>query len=323
MGLGRFRAGLGALALLALPACDVLPPIFVTPEPPAPEAPPPPSPAPVTSPKPSARSEALAASYRRLQERLLAQNLLRGDGGGADTPFTSDQLARDFIRIALFDEYSDDGDFSRPQARETQLRRWTRPIRMRVVHDPLTPTAEQQRDFTSVSTYAARLSRLTGVPITMVAEAAPANYHVLFLGEDTRKTYGDELRRLIPNIPDSTVRAFENLPQEQLCLVIGTFQPGSSRYQTAVALIRAEHPTLMRIACIHEELAQGMGLANDSPAARPSIFNDDEEFARLTRHDEFLLQMLYDPRLRPGMTAIEAAPIARTIALELTGDGSS
>ena len=44
-----------------------------------------------------------------------------------------------------------------------------------------------------------------------------------------------------------------------------------------------------------------MGLANDSPDARPSVFNDDEEFAFLTRHDELLLKMLYDPRLRPGM----------------------
>ena len=57
-------------------------------------------------------------------------------------------------------------------------------------------------------------------------------------------------------------------------------------------------------------------LTLDSPAARPSIFNDDEEFGLLTTHDELLLQMLYDPRLTPGMTAAEAAPIARVIARE-------
>ena len=62
-----------------------------------------------------------------------------------------------------------------------------------------------------------------------------------------------------------------------------------------------------------------MGLANDSPAARPSVFNDDEEFALLTRHDELLLRMLYDPRLRPGMTEAEARPIITDIATELTG----
>jgi hypothetical protein len=70
---------------------------------------------------------------------------------------------------------------------------------------------------------------------------------------------------------------------------------------------------------VHEEIAQGLGLPNDSPAARPSIFNDDEEFALLTRHDELLLRILYDERLSPGMEPDEARPIVRRIAEELVG----
>jgi hypothetical protein len=69
-------------------------------------------------------------------------------------------------------------------------------------------------------------------------------------------------------------------------------------------------------------MAQGMGLSNDSPEARPSVFNDDEEFALLTPHDEALLRILYDPRLRPGMTAEEAMPIVRAIAEEIVGGGT-
>jgi hypothetical protein len=98
-------------------------------------------------------------------------------------------------------------------------------------------------------------------------------------------------------------------------------QNAEQRYARAIALIRAELPPLLRRSCLHEELAQGMGLANDSPAARPSIFNDDEEFAELTRHDELLLQILYDPRLAPGMTEAEALPIVRVIAAELLATG--
>ena len=60
-----------------------------------------------------------------------------------------------------------------------------------------------------------------------------------------------------------------------------------------------------------------MGLANDSPSARPSIFNDDEEFALLTKHDAMLLKMLYDKRLTPGMNAEVATPIVRSIAGEM------
>ena len=75
----------------------------------------------------------------------------------------------------------------------------------------------------------------------------------------------------------------------------------------------------MRQACIHEEVAQGLGLPNDSLQARPSIFNDDDEFALLTNHDELLLRMLYDPRLTPGMTEAQATPVARILAREYMG----
>lgn len=270
---------------------------------------------------PSQVSRDLATYYARVQADLLAQGLLRGDGGGPDTPFTDTQLARNFVRIALFSEYRDDNDLQRPQATLSKLRRWTQPIRMSVAFSDTVPLAQRDVDLASISAYAARLTRATGVPIA-ITDRNP-NFRVLFLDEDDRRNYADELRRLIPSIPASTVRAFTNLPRDQYCAVIGTFAPGHSSYTKAVALIRAEHPNLMRSACIHEELAQGMGLANDSPAARPSIFNDDEEFALLTRHDTLLLRMLYDPRLRAGMDAATAAPIARQIAREYLSTGAS
>ena len=62
-----------------------------------------------------------------------------------------------------------------------------------------------------------------------------------------------------------------------------------------------------------------MGLTNDSPAARPSIFNDDDEFALLTTHDEMLLAMLYDNRLSIGISAEQARPIVRQMAREQLG----
>ena len=75
----------------------------------------------------------------------------------------------------------------------------------------------------------------------------------------------------------------------------------------------------MRQSCVHEELAQGLGLADDSPQARPSIFNDDDEFALLTTHDEELLRLLYSPELVPGMTADQARPIIHRLLAERRG----
>ena len=89
----------------------------------------------------------------------------------------------------------------------------------------------------------------------------------------------------------------------------------------AVAVIRSELPLLLRLSCIHEELAQGLGLSNDSPRARPSIFNDDDEFGRLTAMDALMLAMLYDPALTPGMGADEARPIVSALAAAQFGAG--
>ncbi len=90
-----------------------------------------------------------------------------------------------------------------------------------------------------------------------------------------------------------------DMPRSTYCLVYALSAGQGSTYTTAFAVIRAEHPDLMRLSCIHEEITQGLGLANDSPLARPSIFNDDEEFALLTPMDELMLKMLYSPAPRP------------------------
>ena len=99
-------------------------------------------------------------------------------------------------------------------------------------------------------------------------------------------------------------------------------RPGGYAYGDAIAVIRSEHPDLLRRSCVHEEIAQGLGLGNDSPNARPSIFNDDDEFALLTTHDEMLLRLLYDPAVRAGMDAEQVRPIVRARAATLMGGES-
>nr|WP_243730758.1 DUF2927 domain-containing protein [Rubellimicrobium sp. CFH 75288] len=319
-----------AAAILGLAGCDLPPPepdpapqAEAPPPPPPPPARPRPQPAPPPPPppaaEPSAASRALELYYRRLQSDLLAQGLLRGDGGGADTPFTDTMLARNFMEIAFFDEFSEtEGGSLVPVRRESVLRRWDGPIRMQIEFGASVPEDQRRRDRASIAAYASRLSRLTGVPITLVDGGG--NFHVAILSEDERRAWEPRLREIVPDIAASSVRTFVNLPRSTLCLVIAFGRDGQPAYDRAVALIRAEHPNLLRTACIHEELAQGMGLANDSPRARPSIFNDDEEFGLLTRHDELLLRILYDRRLRTGMSAEEARPLVRQIAAELMAE---
>nr|WP_245540990.1 DUF2927 domain-containing protein [Octadecabacter antarcticus] len=310
---------LGLAALLTLAACDVAGPLAVSPAPQTRTGglvAPPPAPA---SENRSEASRALSIFFQRLQNDLLARGLLRTDGGGPDTTFTDTVLARNFVRIALFDEFVATPTGLRAQPTISRLRRWEQPVRFVVEYGATVPESQRVEDSQSVRTFVSRLGRVTGQPMSM-SDANP-NFHVLILNEDDRLGYADQLRALVPGIDATSVQAFMDLPRDTLCLVLAFSEGGTPRYSKAVALIRGEHPDLMRLACIHEELAQGLGLANDSPQARPSIFNDDEEFGLLTTHDELLLKMLYDDRLQTGMTAAEAAPIARVIARELMNSG--
>ena len=93
--------------------------------------------------------------------------------------------------------------------------------------------------------------------------------------------------------------------------------PVGGAIQNAVILIKDELPRRIRDACIVEEIVQSLGLMNDDRRARPSIFNDDQRYLDLTSHDEYLLRVLYDPRVRPGMTRRQVAPLSQRIIEEL------
>ncbi|MEM9795585.1 MAG: DUF2927 domain-containing protein [Pseudomonadota bacterium] len=300
------------LLLGALAACDMPPPT-------APEtAVPPPQRAVPELQEPSRESRSAALFYRRIEQRLLTEGLLRQDGGGPDTPYGAAELTRNFERIALFSEYVQvNGRYVAQQSR-APLRRWERPVRIQLHFGESIDQATRDADTTRIRAYVARLRRVSGHPISVVTSGG--NYHVFVASLDEQAELGPEISRVEPGLSRSTVREIVSLPQSTYCAVYASSASTKpNAYVSAIALVRSEHPDLMRLSCYHEEIAQGLGLANDSPAARPSIFNDDEEFALLTRHDELLLQMLYDPRLNVGMTADKARPLVREIASELVG----
>lgn len=271
---------------------------------------------------PSAASETVRAHYARVQAQLLARGLLRTDGGGPDTPFTDRMLADNFLTIALYDEYARGPNGPIQQQTASLLRRWDQPVRVALRFGASVPPDQVAGDTARVSSYLARLSRVTGHPIAL-SDRNP-NYWVFIVGEDERRALGPTIRATLPGLTPGEIAGITDMPLSTYCLVYALSGNGTGPgvYTRAFAVIRAEHPDLMRLSCIHEEIAQGLGLANDSPRARPSIFNDDEEFALLTGMDEMMLAILYNPALRPGMTVSEARPIVESLASRMPGGPS-
>lgn len=273
--------------------------------------------------EPKERSEAslaLSDYYLSVQNGLLAQGLLRTDGGGPDAPYSSRDLVNNFIEIALFEEYATASGRTVAQKTPSTVHRWETPVRMKIEFGQTIPKAQQQLDRTRITTFAGRLSRLTDLSIKQTT--GDANFYVFVVNKDEREALGPLIEQIIPGINKASVSAIVNMDRSTYCVVLTTPFENSAEYARAIAVIPGEHPDLLRQSCIHEELAQGMGLPNDSPSARPSIFNDDEEFALLTTHDEMLLRILYDPRIRPGMNAEQAREQAEVIVAEMLGSDS-
>ena len=253
-----------------------------------------------------------AEDYAAYENSLRAKGKLRVTTVAADAPFDAADLARNFERVSLNRE----ADATRPGGDDnlepTPLRRWEGPLRYRLRGGAVMPA-----DRAEVASLMARIARLTGLDIAEAEDGA--NFLILITTPEERDRVAAGLAESAPRFAQ-TFRYWRERP-ELICVADNIFlRDHPYRIGAAMVVIGAETRGLLRRACLHEELAQALGPANDHSAVRPSIFNDDGEFALLTHHDELLLRIHYDPRLAPGMTAAEAMPIVRQIARELVPD---
>ncbi|MFT7390147.1 MAG: hypothetical protein ACI9ZH_000364 [Paracoccaceae bacterium] len=254
------------------------------------------------------------ATYEALQDWYLAQGLLRTDYDPIDAPFTRDDLVRDFEKIAFHSEYAP-GDTLRQQDTPTELFKWSDGLSWSLDGDAAEPS-----DYAAMRVLTLRLGAATGLSFIELPPDAVAKPDVtmMILGPRTRQAVAKMIRERDdgPSLP--LVQAWAREDKFPCIGHIGQVDrdKGGMRLR-AFILIKAETTRLLRQSCLHEEFTQVLGLLNDGDDVRPSIFNDGQEFALLTRHDEMLLRILYDPRLKAGMTAQEGMPIVRRIAAEL------
>jgi len=256
----------------------------------------------------------LTQVYAAAEASLRDLGKMRTDTRPADAPFTYDDLVQDFVRIALYNEYRVTGGRFVAGQSPTYLRRWEGPVRVGTIFGASTEAGRVRTDRAEVTDFTRRLASLSRLDMR-ISDPEDANMLLVFLNEDEQVGFADTLTTRFPDISPAVIDAFRDSPRNIFCAAFGFTKAGQKGvYDHALILVKSEHSDFMRKSCIHEEMAQAMGLTNDSPDARPSIFNDDEEFAFLTRHDEILLQMLYDARLKAGMESYEVRPMLPAIA---------
>ncbi|MGF1553133.1 MAG: DUF2927 domain-containing protein [Paracoccaceae bacterium] len=248
----------------------------------------------------------------RLETALRDIGKLRTEEAPADAPFSNDDLVENFRRIALHHEVDIARSGSEANAGRNPLARWHRPIRWSVVG-----RGSSDVDYADIVLLMARVARLTGLDIRE-ADPGETNMLILLVAEEERDSLGRALARRAPALAG----AYERWRSTPSILCAATVPRGGRRgIGFAMVVVGSEVTGLLRRSCLHEEIVQALGLMNDHPGVRPSIFNDDEEFALMTAHDEWLLRLLYDPALSPGMSEAEAMPIVRRLVARLRPDG--
>jgi Protein of unknown function (DUF2927) len=77
------------------------------------------------------------------------------------------------------------------------------------------------------------------------------------------------------------------------------------RIRRAEVILPADADDFTFYDCAYEELLQALGAINDDRSVPWTMFNDDVQMGFFDVYDQYLLNILYDPRIRPGMTKNE------------------
>lgn len=152
------------------------------------------------------------------------------------------------------------------------------------------------------------LKKLTGLTFRQIPKGKPgANFYLLFLR-------GNEMAKApIPRAPPGLLK---KLAASRGCYFLMGKKP-PSRILWAFIVVNVERDDRAINACLLEEMAQSLGLPNDSNRNRPSIFSDKDRLTLLAPDDELMLRTLYDPRMKAGFSPEEARKAAREIIGEL------
>lgn len=274
--------------------------------------------------------------WRTYTENAVTAGYLRAERDPLDAPVDAARLTASFETIGFSFE-SDPFGTGAEMDGPPMIRKWREPIAYRLVAED--PDLVRLRAI--LGPFAADLAALTGheigeAPAETQAEG-PANVVVLFGSDDflnAVRAYDQLLASGVLEAQPDRADAIAFLARVlepwqdaaspcagQVFLGDGSGDTLAGEILFAVIMIRAELPERLLRACVEEEFAQLMGLFDDDESLRPSIFNDDQEFALLTGLDRQLLRILYDRRLAVGMGPEEAMPIVGRIAHELAPEG--
>ena len=218
----------------------------------------------------AAQSDNADISIRRASER---------------TSFSDDEIKDGFFKTAFRAELQFDRRIER-------IRKFDEPVRVFVVNRG----APDRR--AEIATIIADIhAHVDHLDVAMTDDRQAANFVVtLVQSRDFARTirahYG----------PDKAKQIQQSLHPQ--CLS-GIGKDQSFRIRRAEVILPVDAGEFAFYDCAYEELLQALGVINDDNSVPWTMFNDNVQMGYFDVYDQYLLNILYDPRVRPGMTKAE------------------
>ncbi|MEP3276958.1 MAG: DUF2927 domain-containing protein [Stappiaceae bacterium] len=146
--------------------------------------------------------------------------------------------------------------------------------------------------------------KIRGLKIKIVKRPEDANFKIYVVD---RTQYQNVVRQSVYNNPKAQT------PGHCLVRVLSDRRGISS----SAAVIVSDEGEFLFKRCLVEEILQGLGPMNDDPRLSHSVFNDRSRHSRFTQFDRYILNMLYHPSVRPGMSKRQAKKILPSVTSEV------
>jgi len=204
------------------------------------------------------------------------------------TAFTDDELIDGFLRTTFGAEFHLAG-------RVDRIRKYETPVRVHARGGNARRRAQLAAIVADIGRHVRHLD------IAMAAHQADANVTVHLIRErnfDATLTefYGrDRAREIRSSLDPQCLSGFRK--NDQFAIT------GSDVFLTV------DSSDFIFKDCAYEELLQSLGPINDTDAVPWTMFNDDVQMGFFDIYDQHLLNMLYDPRIKAGMTIDEVKAV--------------
>ncbi|WP_168990528.1 DUF2927 domain-containing protein [Aureimonas flava] len=205
-------------------------------------------------------------------------------------PAAAQRLPSDAALIDGFERVVFGAEFTGALSDSTYLKRFAGPVRFRIENPAAIDRGPPVRAFLR------QIRRQIGGLDAAEARAGEAANFVIHVVDrrDYQRTGREVYRNPFMRVPGN-------------CVVRASYGRAGITRSDAI-IVSDEGDTLFR-RCLIEEVLQGLGPLNDNADAPDSVFNDTSKLVNFTPYDRVLMNMLYDARLRPGMSQAEAAPL--------------